>query len=205
MPFRNIVIESPAAISIKNGNLCIKTDSEHIIPTEDITALLIESRQSNISTAALAALGQSGSAVYFCDEKHMPCAVLMPFMQHSRGPAVIEKQLTAGQVLKKHLWRDIVTAKISNQAASLELCGNAEAAEGLRGIAAGVGSGDRQNREAMAARRYFPALFGSGFSRRYEDPVNAALNYGYSIIRGCTARYITGIRHAAKRRTAPRK
>lgn len=63
MPFRNIVIESTAHISLKNRQLIVKTDSEHSLAVEDISALLIESRASTITTAALSYLGQSGCAV----------------------------------------------------------------------------------------------------------------------------------------------
>ncbi len=45
---------------------------------EDISALLVENRASTVTAAALSYLGQSGCAVFICDEKHMPCAVLEP-------------------------------------------------------------------------------------------------------------------------------
>lgn len=34
----------------------------------------------------------NGTAVYICDEKHLPSAVLLPFFQHSRTGSVIEGQ-----------------------------------------------------------------------------------------------------------------
>lgn len=42
--------------------------------------------------------------------------------------------------------------------------------------------GDATNREAHAAKVYFNTLFGDGFSRAEENSINAALNYGYSIL-----------------------
>ena len=41
---------------------------------------------------------------------------------------------------------------------------------------------DGTNREGHAAKVYFNALFGLDFTRTADIPVNAALNYGYSII-----------------------
>lgn len=187
MAFRNIIIESPAHISVKNEQLIIKTDGEHSLAVEDISALLLESRQSTVTTAALSLLGQRGCAVFVCDEKHMPCAVLTPFSQHSRQLAVAASQLSAGEVLKKRLWQSIVAAKIKNQAECLRLCGNDGAASGLDAMAASVRSGDAGNTEAAAAR-YFPALFEKGFTRGADNGINAALNYGYAILRGCMAR-----------------
>ena len=72
MAFRNVIIENPARLSLKNGQLLVCTDREHSLPVEDLSALLLESRQSTISTAALSRLGQCGCAVFVCDEKHMP-------------------------------------------------------------------------------------------------------------------------------------
>ncbi len=186
MAFRNIVIESPAHISVKNSQLIIKTDTEHSVAVEDISALLLESRQSTITTAALSVLGQCGCAVFTCDEKHLPCAVLTGFSQHSREYAVLKSQLNAGEVLKKHLWREIVAAKIRNQAKCLAYTGKNDA--GLSAMAESVRSGDSGNVEAAAALRYFPALFGRGFTRGYDNGINAGLNYGYSILRGYVAR-----------------
>lgn len=51
MAFRCIIVESPAHISVKNSQLVIRTDREHFAAIEDISALLIESRQSSISTS----------------------------------------------------------------------------------------------------------------------------------------------------------
>ena len=56
MPFRNVIIESPAHISLKNKQLIIKTDSEHSLAVEDISALLVENRASTVTAAALSYL-----------------------------------------------------------------------------------------------------------------------------------------------------
>ena len=78
MAFRNVMIESPAKISVKNNQLLIFTDREYSLAVEDISALLLESRQSTITTAALPLMGQSGCVLFVCDEKHIPCAVMIP-------------------------------------------------------------------------------------------------------------------------------
>lgn len=186
MAFRNIMIENPAHISVKNSQLVIKTDSEHSIAIEDISAILIESRQSTITTAALSVLGQCGCAVFVCDEKHMPCAVLNSFSQHSRQLSVLKNQLDMGEVLRKHLWQSIVISKIRNQARCLSI--NSKQADGLFALSDEVRSGDSGNIEATAAMRYFPLLFGRAFSRSSDSGINAGLNYGYAILRGCVAR-----------------
>lgn len=53
-----------------------------------------------------------------------------------------------------------------------------------------VRSGDTDNVEATGAQIYFPALFGDGFTRGQDCGLNAALNYGYAILRGAMARHL---------------
>lgn len=186
MAFRNVMIERPARISVNNKQLLIFTDREHSLSAEDISAILLENRQSTITTAALSLLGQSGCALFVCDEKHLPCAVLTPFSQHSRALSTARMQLSITEPLKKRLWQSLVKAKISNQAECLQLCG--KGGQALLNMTERVLSGDSGNVEASAAQVYFPALFGDGFVRRNSDGLNASLNYGYAILRGYMAR-----------------
>ena len=191
MAYRCIMIESDASISLRNRQLIIRTEQEHSVPVEDISALLVESKRSTITTAALSYLGQCGCAVYFCDEKYLPCAVLTPFQQHSRALAVLKLQTAATEPQKKRLWQQIVQAKIRNQARCLRLTKKETEAETLLKLASRIRSGDPENVEATAAQRYFPVLFGEHFTRGMENGINAGLNYGYAILRGCIARNLT--------------
>ncbi|MBE6991733.1 MAG: type II CRISPR-associated endonuclease Cas1 [Ruminococcaceae bacterium] len=190
MAFRNIIIESPANLSVRRSQLIVKTDTEHSVPVEDISAIMLENRQSVITAAALSFLGQSGCALFVCDEKHLPCAVLTPYANHSRELYVLRSQLDASEPLKKRLWQSIVKAKVNNQAQCLRLNGMDDEAERLELMAERVKSGDSENVEATAAQKYFSVLFGKGFARGEEDGRNAALNYGYAILRGSMARYL---------------
>ena len=190
MPFRNIVIENPANISVRNSQLIIKTSKEHSLAIEDISSILIESRQSSISVAALSELGKKGCAVYVCDEKHMPCAVLEPFHRYSRELPVLYSQLDMTEPQKKRLWQSIVRGKIMNQGRCLELIGHTTDSTKLYAMSENVKSGDSENTEASAAQIYFRTVFGTDFNRSDDNGINAALNYGYSILRGAIARQI---------------
>ena len=99
----------------------------------------------------------------------------------------LRNQLEAGEVLKKTLWKQIIEAKIKNQAALLNKMGK----EGsiLKPLYTNVKSGDSDNREGIAARLYWTALFGSDFIRDRNIPgTNALLNYGYSVLRAAVTR-----------------
>ena len=186
------MIESAAQVSVKNSQLVILTDAEHHVAIEDITALLIENRQTTVTAAALSQLGQSGCAVFFCDDKHLPCSVMTPFNQHSRALSVLKSQISAGEPRKKRLWQEVVKAKVLNQAECLRLAGMPEKVGYLTELAKSVRSGDVGNAEATAAQYYFPALFGNSFTRADDkDGRNAGLNYGYAILRGYIARTLS--------------
>lgn len=191
MPYRNIVIESDVRLSMKNCQLIID-NGKFSVPLEDINAILIESRQTTISSTLMSKFGQNGITVYFCDEKHMPCSVVMPYMQHSRQIKTISNQFSLSVPGKKNLWKQVVINKIKNQSICLRLCGKNEIADKLDYLSKTVKSGDEENVEATAAMLYFPALFGKGFKRTDESDLrNSCLNYGYAIIRGQVARLLT--------------
>jgi CRISPR-associated protein Cas1 len=98
-------------------------------------------------------------------------------------------QLAAGQPLCKRLWQILVQAKIEQQGAALAALGRPAA--GFRLLARKVRSGDPENVEAQAVRRYWPLLFGEGFRRdRLLPGTDALLNYGYTILRSATARAV---------------
>lgn len=187
MEYRNIFLANPAKIRVLREQLVIEQAETFTVPLEDISAVLIESRQVLLTAHAAAALAEHGIAVFFCDEKHLPCCQILPMNQYCRQRKLLMAQCEIPKPLKKQLWQRIISQKIKNQAACLRLCGK-EKWHTLQQLSEKVLSGDSGNLEAVAAAMYFPALFGAGFSRNSDDPRNAALNYGYAILRGGIAR-----------------
>ena len=187
MEFRAIFIANPTQLSVRKEQLVIRQAQEVTVPMEDITSLMLESQAVTISSAALQKLADYGVTVFCCDEKHMPAAILLPVNRHSRQLKALKGQIAMTKPVKKRLWQSVVAAKIRNQAKCLELLDRPGSGD-LRELARSVRSGDPDNCEATAAVQYFPALFGSGFTRAEDCLTNAALNYGYAILRGAVAR-----------------
>lgn len=79
------------------------------------------------------------------------------------------------------MWTKIVYHKIRSQAALLRKRGNPRH-EKLTRYLDNIEFADATNREGHAAKVYFNALFGKDFSRGRDNAVNAALDYGYSLI-----------------------
>ena len=189
MGIRNIKIDSHVKLSIKNQQSYIETDILRQIPLEDINCIIIENQTVTVSAYLLQKMADMGITVYVCDEKHLPNAVLLPMVRHSRHFKILKYQIEAGKPLQKRLWQQIVVRKIRNQAlclAYLDLDGSEE----LMKMCKEVQSGDRTHVEAKAAAFYFKSLYGLGFSRGNDHVINSALNYGYAIVRGLIARSI---------------
>lgn len=84
MEYRSVFLANPAQLSVRNQQLVIRQGQEVSSPMEDISGLLIESQQVTITSAAMQKLTEYGVTVYFCDEKHLPAALLLPMNRHSR-------------------------------------------------------------------------------------------------------------------------
>ena len=188
MPFRNIVITGTVALSAKKNQLLIDKKEEKIsFPIEDISALMIESRYVSISSYALSQLSEFGVPVFFCNNEHIPNSVLLSYNSHSRQLKMTKVQVSLPKPLLNRLWQTIVVAKIINQSLCLDFC-NVEDSKKIKLLSQRVQSADKTNVEGVVAATYFKLLFGKNFTRNQDNIFNAALNYGYSIIRGVVAR-----------------
>ena len=87
------------------------------------------------------------------------------------------------------VWTEIVTEKIRKQKEFLEALGKEES-ELLSSYLKEIDWNDVTNREGHAAKVYFNAVFGMDFTRTEDNIINAALNYGYTIILSAFTREI---------------
>ncbi len=150
---------------------------------------MLENQQTSITLPLLNALAESEVQVIICNNKGMPSAMIQSMNSNNLQGETLRNQIACGEVLKKQLWKQVVEAKIKNQASLLNSVG--EDGNILKPFYSNVRSGDVDNREGIAARIYFQHLFGDSFIRdRDEQGINALLNYGYSILRAATCRAI---------------
>lgn len=177
-------------IGVNKGFLLIRRgDEANKIPLSDIEALIIVSHGAYITNQAVARLGAEGVPIVHCGGNAQPCALTLPYGANVYRKQRIASQLEASQPLAKNLWRQVVVAKISNQARVLQLCGKQH--QDLDHLAGKVLSGDSGNCEATAARFYWERLFGPGFRRDPDLPgTNAHLNYGYAVLRASFCRHL---------------
>lgn len=149
--------------------------------------ILIDNHSASLTTPLIGKLAEQNVAVVFCNEKHMPSSMLMNLDANTLQEKYFRLQLDAPLPLKKQMWKNIVEAKIKNQALHLKSLGKKH--DKLLKYATGVLSGDSSNREGLAAQCYWRELFGKEFIRdRFGEHPNDFLNYGYTLLRAATAR-----------------
>lgn len=187
MPYRNIFVANDTVLKLRNRQLVADNGEIFTFPIEDIRCIVIDNEKSVLSAQLIAFLAAYNVCLLVCDRRHMPAAQLVPVGAYCRVQKRIQLQITQSKPKCKRLWQKIVVQKIENQARCLELA-EKPGAEKLRAFAAGVQSGDPTNREGCAARVYFPLLFGKAFTRDSELEINAALNYGYAVLRAFLAK-----------------
>ena len=159
------------------------------VPLDNIGVLLCHAHGLTYSNNLLVELSQRGAAVVLCGANHMPLAWIWPLDGHHVQALRMRHQLEADEPLRKRLWQTLVRAKINQQGGVLERMGKPDGAFDM--LARKVRSGDPENMEAQAARRYWPLLMGDQFRRdRNIGGANAMLNYGYTVLRAGVARAV---------------
>jgi CRISP-associated protein Cas1 len=155
----------------------------------DIGAVIVRGHGSTLSVNLCSRLSEVGAPMVICGSNQSPSSLLWPLQGHYEQGRRMEAQAETSVPLRKRLWRDLVVAKISSQASVLAAAIGPDIR--LEMMCREVLVGDTSNLEAQSARRYWPLLMGAGFQRdREADGINAALNYGYAILRAGTARSI---------------
>ena len=190
MPFRNIFVENKASMRLKNNQLVVENDIDIFsFPIEDIKSIVIDNQYTTLSAKLVSSLAEEGVCLIITNDKHMPSCGLVPIASYHRLNKRINLQFNQSKPKLKRIWQSIAIAKIENQAECLRL-NKIEGWEKVLNISKAVLSGDSTNREGYAANLYFKMLFGSDFTRDKENAINAALNYGYSIIRSYISKTI---------------
>jgi CRISP-associated protein Cas1 len=159
------------------------------VPLDDIAAVIGNAHGLSYTNNLLVALAQRGAPFVLCAANHNAIGMVLPIDGNFEQAKRIDAQIAAAQPAHKRLWAAVVRAKLEQQAAALEAAGAPSMP--LSALVAKVRSGDPDNIEAQGARRYWGLLFGDTFRRDQNgDGVNALLNYGYTVLRACTARSV---------------
>lgn len=189
MSWRTIVISKRAKLDLQLGYMVVRSEEITKIVLSEISTIVIESTAVSLTTSLLAELSKRKIKVIFCDEKRNPTAELVSYYGSHDTSYKIRNQIAWKKSTKEAVWTEIVTDKIRKQKEFLEVLGKEES-ELLSSYLREIDWNDVTNREGHAAKVYFNAVFGMDFARTEDNFVNAALNYGYSIILSAFTREI---------------
>ncbi len=175
------MVSSVAKLDYQIGYLVVRGQETTRIHIHEVSTLIVESTAVSMTAYLLNELVKNKVKVIFCDEKRNPVSELLPYYGSHDTSLKIRNQIKWDDIQKKEIWTQIVKEKIFQQAYLLKRLGYQEY-DMLTEYMDELETGDVTNREGHAAKVYFNAMFGKSFTRTEECPVNAALNYGYSII-----------------------
>ena len=191
---QTLFFTTPVCLSLKNRQLVVswKDRNDQLTrPIEDLGCVVLECHMISVTLPLLCELVKNNVAVILCDNKGMPTAMLQPLEANTTQAESLKEQLAVSEPMKKQAWKQIIEAKIRNQAGVLKRVG--KNGNALKPLYDNVRSGDTDNREGQAARLYWMLLLGRNFKRERDgEPPNALLNYGYAILRAATARALLG-------------
>lgn len=189
MSWRIIVISKRAKLDLQLGKMVVRSDEITKIVLSEISTIIIESTAVSITASLISELAKRKIKVIFCDEKRNPSCELVNYYGSHDTSNKIRKQIAWKQQTKEAIWTEIVTDEIRKQKNLLELLGRKESAL-LDTYLKEITWNDGTNREGHAAKVYFNSLFGLDFTRTEDSLINAALNYGYSVLMSAFAREI---------------
>lgn len=190
MSWRIVEITNRAKLDLKMNYLVVRKEEITRIHLSEISVLIIESTAVSITAALLVELAKRKIKVIFCDEKRNPIFENVSYYGSHDTSLKVKMQMEWSDDMKGFVWTEIVREKIRNQRNLLKEMGKPEEAL-LEQYINELEYRDATNREGHAAKVYFNALFGKDFSRSQTSPINAALDYGYSIILSAFNREIT--------------
>ena len=181
MSWRTVVISSNAKLDYQMGYMVVRRMDIVKVHLSEVETVIIESTAVSLTAALLSELSKRKIKVIFCDEKRNPSSELISYYGAHDTSAKIRTQIAWKEDVQKAIWTEIVTEKIRKQAEHLAYWQRDEA-DLLYEYIKEIQFDDVTNREGHAAKVYFNALFGLDFTRTAENSLNAALNYGYSLL-----------------------
>lgn len=182
MSFRTVVIANRCKLDYKMNYLEVRKEDTKRILLDDIHTIIIENPAVSLTGCLLEALVAKKIKVIFCDSKRNPQSELVPYYGSHDCSRKIKTQIGWDDNIKGEIWTRIVREKIRKQADFLQELNKTDEEYLLRTYIDEMEYLDATNREGHAAKVYFNALFGKDFTRNDDNPINAALNYGYSLI-----------------------
>lgn len=180
------------------------------IPYEKI----VISGKGYLSTEAISLLCENNKNIVLTDSAGHAVSLINGCMESMTGTnyRIAQYDTFRNPEKRKYLCKQIILAKLESQIRFLKSLNREDSSEIISKLEKNIKELDLENSEKIEAKsaisyfRYFTTLFDSQFKfysrnqpgignkkRRASDPINALLNYGYSVLAGQISKYVTGI------------
>jgi CRISP-associated protein Cas1 len=111
-----------------NLKVRIKLDQLHItdldsgtdksVPLADVAVIVCATRDTEFSSSSLRRMAELNVLLLICNDKFEPCAITLPYYRPT-NTELLRRQIEWTREWKTAMWRQIITAKVRNQAANL--------------------------------------------------------------------------------------
>lgn len=160
------------------------------VPVADVSVCLF-GPEVTLTAGSVLLLAHHHVVTLWCDWKGQPLAATHPWSSNTRVTARHRAQAGLPDHVARRAWAQIVTAKINAQAAALDHLDRPGAHTLRRLTRSRIRNGDPANLEGQAAVTYWPRITADPrFTRGASTCTNAALNYGYGVLRARLIRSI---------------
>lgn len=92
--------------------------TERTVPLADVAVIVAAAQDMSVTTGALRRMAELNVLLLVCNEKFEPCALTLPYYR-ATNTELLRRQMEWTPEWKEKLWRQIITAKVRNQATNL--------------------------------------------------------------------------------------
>jgi CRISPR-associated protein Cas1 len=92
--------------------------TERTVPLADVAVIVAAAQDMTITAGALRRMAELNVLLLVCNEKFEPCALTLPYYR-ATNTELLRRQIEWTPQWKAQMWRQIITAKVRNQAANL--------------------------------------------------------------------------------------
>lgn len=202
---KSLIIDNSASLHLNNNNVIIENDKGAFQESLDVIDIIIINQKTTLSTSLINEIVSKDIPIVINNDSKMPNAYIYPVYGSVSRFKTINDQFNWDKKKKNEVALKIITNKISNQEKTIEILFHKKHA--YQDYLNDINATNMEKNEAFVARKYFYALFGSGFNRRdWSNEINKKLNYGYAIFASLITNqivshgYLTeiGIHHRSK-------
>lgn len=96
----------------------LESGTDKSVPLADVAVIVCAARDTEFSASSLRRMAELNVLLLVCNEKFEPCALTLPYYR-ATNTELLRRQVEWIPEWKTAMWRQIITAKVRNQAANL--------------------------------------------------------------------------------------